>query len=55
MLNFNEKRPERVLSKGAYQEVVCSNCQTLNKTASHNTACLCEKCGQQLNWGLRKN
>lgn len=54
MLNLNEKRPERVLMKGSSQEIICPNCKTPLTIPSSHTSAVCA-CGQQLNWGLRKN
>lgn len=53
MLNYNEKRPERVLSKGAHQEVTCPNCKQPVQASNGQTTAQC-RCGQSLNWGLRK-
>jgi LSD1 subclass zinc finger protein len=54
MLNFNEKRPERVLTKNDHQEVKCPSCGSLLKSSVGATNAQCQ-CGQQLNWGLIKN
>lgn len=53
MLNPNEKRPERVLQKGAYQEVNCPSCGKVVQAAGNATTATCG-CGQVINWGLRK-
>jgi hypothetical protein len=54
MLNFNEKRPERVLMKGDSQEIQCPTCKTPMVVPSNHTSAVCG-CGQSINWGLRKN
>lgn len=53
MQNFNEKRPERVLVKGASQEMSCPNCGKSLTVHGNVTSAQCT-CGQLLNWGLRK-
>lgn len=47
------KRPERVLSKGASQMIVCT-CGHENEVHNAMTSVTCGKCGVNLNWGLRK-
>ena len=46
-------RPERVLVKSEYQEVICPHCGKVHQVSAGKTMLTCN-CGQVVNWGLNK-